>query len=119
MEDRDLRALELFRSLIRIPSTSHLGPSSGSYAACIALLESSAKERGLKTRVVEPVSGHPVLVCTKEGTDPSLPSLLLNSHYDVVPAEAGDKKTRGKKEQIRHFDACLKRSLEDGISFCC
>jgi acetylornithine deacetylase/succinyl-diaminopimelate desuccinylase-like protein len=105
MEEMDRGALELFRSLVQIRSTSHLGPSSGAYSACVQLLESAAKERGFETKVnkihdvcnkdlflfppfqvVELEPGHPILICTKEGTDPSLPSLLLNSHYDVVPA---------------------------------
>lgn len=39
-------------------------------------------------RQVEPVPGKPILLVTIEGSDPSLPALLLNSHTDVVPAEA-------------------------------
>lgn len=41
---------------------------------------------GLATQQVEPVKGKPVLLATWPGRDPSLPALLLNSHYDVVPA---------------------------------
>jgi aminoacylase len=88
MDDRDARALEFFRALVRIPTTSHLGPSSGSYAAAVTLLEKEAKQRGFATRVVEEVPGKPVLIATRVGLEPALPSLLLNSHYDVVPAEA-------------------------------
>lgn len=39
-------------------------------------------------RQVELVPGKPILLATIEGSDPSLPALLLNSHTDVVPAEA-------------------------------
>lgn len=39
-------------------------------------------------RQVELVRGKPILLATIEGSDPSLPALLLNSHTDVVPAEA-------------------------------
>ncbi len=88
MDDRDARALEFFRALVRIPSTSHLGPSNGTYAAVVALLEREAQQRGLATRIVEEVPGKPVLIATRVGAEPALPSLLLNSHYDVVPAEA-------------------------------
>ena len=40
---------------------------------------------GLPHRIVEMVPGKPVFLMTWEGEDPSLPSLLLNSHTDVVP----------------------------------
>merc|ERR1711991_102301 len=87
MDSRDDAAVKLLQELVRIPSTSHLGPSSGSYAACVALLDKECKERGFKTQTYELIKGKPILLATLEGTDPSLPSLLLNSHYDVVPAD--------------------------------
>jgi aminoacylase len=37
------------------------------------------------TKVIELVSGKPIAVFTWKGSDPSLPSVLLNSHTDVVP----------------------------------
>ena len=51
--------LQLLQELVRIPSTSHLGPSSGSYAACVALLDKECKERGFKVsgRVYLPEAG--------------------------------------------------------------
>ena len=42
-------------------------------------------ELGLEQRVVTPVPGKPILIATWTGSDPSLPSVLLNSHTDVVP----------------------------------
>ena len=41
MDDRDARALEFFRALVRIPSTSHLGPTNGTYAAELLLDETT------------------------------------------------------------------------------
>ena len=35
--------------------------------------------------IEEFVANKPVLIATLPGKDPSLPSLVLNSHYDVVP----------------------------------
>ena len=35
--------------------------------------------------VFSPVEGKPLVLCTLVGRDPSLPAVLLNSHYDVVP----------------------------------
>ena len=51
------------------------------------LLQKECQARGFETKVFAFVKGKPVLLATKTGTDPSLPSLLLNSHYDVVPAD--------------------------------
>ena len=36
--------------------------------------------------VREYVENKPCLVATRLGSEPELPSILLNSHYDVVPA---------------------------------
>ena len=85
--DRDAATVELFQKFLRIKSTSHLGPKTGSYTACVALLEEEAKARGFETKVHEFVKGKPVLIASKIGTEPELPTILLNSHYDVVPVE--------------------------------
>lgn len=81
MEGRDQVALELFQKLVRIPSTSHLGPKNGTYKACVELLEAEAKLRGFQTRVVEPVEGKPVLICTKLGSKPELQSILVSLSF--------------------------------------
>ena len=44
-----------------------------------------ASELGLDHSVVWVTSSRPVLVVTWPGLQPSSPSLLLNSHMDVVP----------------------------------
>lgn len=36
-------------------------------------------------QIIEMVKGKPIVVMTWEGEDKSLPSILLNSHTDVVP----------------------------------
>ena len=41
---------------------------------------------GLETKVVEYVEGKPVVMATWVGQQPQLPCVVLNSHYDVVPA---------------------------------
>ena len=46
-----------------------------------------AKEIGLEAKTLEYVKGKPITLLTWKGTSPSLPSVLLNSHVDVVPAE--------------------------------
>ena len=47
-----------------------------------------ASPRLVLSAVYEYVSGFPVFVLSLPGSNPSLPSILLNSHYDVVPVMA-------------------------------
>jgi acetylornithine deacetylase/succinyl-diaminopimelate desuccinylase-like protein len=82
-DQRDEQTLAFFREFLRIPSTSHLGPTSGSYVACVDLLEREAKARGFETARFG-LATKPVLLCTRRGSRPELQSVLLNSHYDVV-----------------------------------
>jgi aminoacylase len=46
-----------------------------------------AQSIDLQARTLEFTPGKPVLLLTWPGTNPSLPSILLNSHLDSVPAE--------------------------------
>ncbi|KAJ2843920.1 adenylate cyclase, partial [Coemansia brasiliensis] len=55
------------------------------YAACQRFLERQAHELGLEFQSHEYVAGKPVVVLTWRGTEPQLPSIILNSHTDVVP----------------------------------
>ncbi|XP_013193618.1 aminoacylase-1 [Amyelois transitella] len=55
------------------------------YAECLTYLRGQASELGLPVQVFEPVAKKPILVMTWEGLEPTLPSILLNSHMDVVP----------------------------------
>ena len=43
---------------------------------------------GLEYKVVEVIDKLPILIATWTGGDPTLPSILLNSHTDVVPVYA-------------------------------
>lgn len=53
---------------------------------CVAFLKRLAAEMGLPAYVYYPVnSKNPVVVITWVGTQPSLPSIMLNTHTDVVP----------------------------------
>ncbi|XP_028169805.1 aminoacylase-1A-like [Ostrinia furnacalis] len=55
------------------------------YDECITYLRGQGAQLGLPVQVFEPVPKKPVLVMTWLGTEPALPSILLNSHMDVVP----------------------------------
>jgi acetylornithine deacetylase/succinyl-diaminopimelate desuccinylase-like protein len=52
---------------------------------CVAFLKKQAVSLGLPLKVYSVVSGKPIVVLTWEGSEPHLPSVLLNSHMDVVP----------------------------------
>lgn len=53
---------------------------------CIAFLKRQAKALDLPIEIHHPCDeSKPIAVITWQGTDPSLPSIVLNSHMDVVP----------------------------------
>ncbi|KAJ2883521.1 adenylate cyclase [Coemansia asiatica] len=55
------------------------------YASCTEFLRKQASEIGLEFTVTECVANKPIVVLTLPGFEPSLPSIILNSHTDVVP----------------------------------
>ncbi|PVU85575.1 hypothetical protein BB559_006942 [Furculomyces boomerangus] len=55
------------------------------YWGTTKFLTAQAEEMGLESQVVEPVKDKPVVIIKLPGTDPSLKSILLNCHTDVVP----------------------------------
>ena len=88
----DASAVALFQEFLRIPSISTTGATSGSYRQAADWLKAKLTEAlspvpGLRVEEVEAIAGKPVVVATLPGKDESLPVLLLNSHYDVVPAD--------------------------------
>jgi aminoacylase len=88
VEGDDLAIINRFQEFLRIPGVSFDGPHDGSYAASAAWLASQCQEvfgDSATVRTLEPVKKKPVVIVTLAGQDPSLPSILLNSHYDVVP----------------------------------
>lgn len=54
-------------------------------ATCAEFLKRHGEELGAKVHVLECAPGKPIVIMTVEGQDPTLPSVLLNSHTDVVP----------------------------------
>ncbi|KAJ2255603.1 adenylate cyclase [Coemansia sp. RSA 455] len=55
------------------------------YSTCTKFLQQQALELGLKFQAKEYVAGKPVVILSWAGTSPELPSIILNSHTDVVP----------------------------------
>lgn len=72
-----------FQEYLRI-NTSHPLPD---YATSTSFLLAQAASIGLHSETLEFVAGKPILLLSWAGLHPSLPSILLNSHTDVVPAE--------------------------------
>ncbi|KAL6661140.1 hypothetical protein ACP70R_000524 [Stipagrostis hirtigluma subsp. patula] len=79
----DAEAISRFREYLRI-DTAQPAPD---YAAAVAFLREQAAAAGLEARTLELVAGKPLLLLRWPGRRPSLPSILLNSHTDVVPSE--------------------------------
>ncbi|KAJ4753222.1 Aminoacylase [Rhynchospora pubera] len=72
-----------FQQYLRI-RTAHPDPD---YSAAASFLLSLAHSIGLQTLTLEFSPNKPLLLLTWPGSEPSLPSILLNSHIDSVPAE--------------------------------
>jgi len=73
-----------FREYLRFPSV-HPNPD---YSGCIGWLKAQAAEIGLEFNYIEfPKPDEFAIWLTWTGTDPSLKSIILNSHIDVVPVE--------------------------------
>ncbi|KAF2904641.1 hypothetical protein ILUMI_01525 [Ignelater luminosus] len=81
MSDFDNLAVENFREYLRIPSVH----PDVNYDACIAFLENQAKSLGLPIKTYHCLPKKPVVWLTWVGQEPEIPSILLNSHMDVVP----------------------------------
>jgi acetylornithine deacetylase/succinyl-diaminopimelate desuccinylase-like protein len=82
-EEEHAAVLRRFRNYLQI-NTAHPSPD---YKSAVEFLLSQASEIGLDSRVLEFVEGKPLVLLTWKGEDPSISSILLNSHTDVVPAE--------------------------------
>uniref|UniRef100_A0A453RJZ0 N-acyl-aliphatic-L-amino acid amidohydrolase n=1 Tax=Aegilops tauschii subsp. strangulata TaxID=200361 RepID=A0A453RJZ0_AEGTS len=79
----DAEAVSRFQEYLRI-DTAQPTPD---YAAAVAFLRDQAAAVGLEARTLEFAAGKPLLLLRWPGRRPSLPSILLNSHTDVVPSE--------------------------------
>ena len=79
----DEAALERFRSYLRI-KTDQPKPD---YEAAALFLQAQGEELGLDVRTLRFVEHKPLVLLLWHGSEPELPSIMLNSHTDVVPAE--------------------------------
>ncbi|KAJ3677663.1 hypothetical protein LUZ60_003387 [Juncus effusus] len=76
-------AVSRFQEYLRI-DTAQPSPD---YAKAAAFLISQAESIGLESQILEFASGKPLVLLKWPGKKSHLPSILLNSHTDVVPSE--------------------------------
>ncbi|KAJ2949818.1 hypothetical protein O0L34_g11133 [Tuta absoluta] len=74
-------AIKRFVEYLKIPSVQ----PDINYDACVEFLNKQASSLGLPVKVYEVVPRKPIVILTWLGKDPELPSVMLNSHMDVVP----------------------------------
>lgn len=83
-EDENSRSIvSRFQDYLRI-NTAHPKPS---YYEAADFIVSEAKSLSLDPQILEFVEGKPLVLLKWAGKNPGHPSILLNSHTDVVPAE--------------------------------
>lgn len=86
LSDEDAASVRRFQDFVRIPSVSGEGPSNGSYQKCVDWLVALCSQlEGCHIKVISPKPQKPIVIASLLGKDPELPSVVLNSHYDVVP----------------------------------
>ncbi|KAJ1916269.1 adenylate cyclase [Mycoemilia scoparia] len=79
--DNEPESVKRFREYLRIKSVQ----PKPDYESCVVFLNKQAEELGLPIKVYECVKGKPIVIITWEGKQPELPTVVLNSHMDVVP----------------------------------
>ena len=82
------RAVESLCKFVTYETVSATAPTTGAYAECAKYIVSELEGLGFLGDVhllPEAPDHSPVVVAKWAGTDESLPIVLLNSHYDVVP----------------------------------
>ncbi len=86
IEENKDRFLEELFGLIRIPSISSKNEHKGDMVKAAEYWKKSILEAGATKAEVMPTAGNPVVYGEKI-IDPTLPTVLVYGHYDVMPAE--------------------------------
>uniref|UniRef100_A0A2P2NZI3 Uncharacterized protein MANES_02G161800 n=1 Tax=Rhizophora mucronata TaxID=61149 RepID=A0A2P2NZI3_RHIMU len=82
-DDREETPITRFQRYLQF-NTAHPNPN---YTAPVFFLTSIAQSIGLNTQILEFTPNKTILLLTWPGSNPSLPSILFNSHLDSVPVE--------------------------------
>ena len=88
-------AIERLCEFLRFPTVSSIAAENGAYVECAAWLKQLLHDRCGSFiddifYLPEAPDHSPVVVALWKGRQDELPVLLLNSHYDVVPADPAD-----------------------------
>lgn len=111
--------LERFLHFLSIATVSSEGVISGSYVQAADFLVAFGDKLGLESKKFEYAIGKPIVLLKWTGRDPSLPAVLLNSHYDVVPAVKEHWKTDPFKPVLDEASATIfGRGTQDMKSVC-
>ncbi|KAL0115588.1 hypothetical protein PUN28_010834 [Cardiocondyla obscurior] len=127
-ETLDELAVENFREYLRIPTVQ----PDVNYDKCVAFLNRQAQSLNLEINTYNIHPQKPIVIMTWKGTQPSKPSILLNSHMDVVPVfedkwiyppfsahmdEKGDIYARGAQDMksvgIQYLEAIRRLKLKE------
>jgi len=92
LSDREAHdAIEALQSIIQFKTVSATGPTTGEYTKCAEWLVGKLEGIGCLDKIhflEESPANCPVVIARWKGTaEEELPVILLNSHYDVVPAD--------------------------------
>lgn len=113
-------ALTSFQKFLTFPTVSVTAPESGAYADCANFLVHELESLDFLSDVhllPEAPDHSPVVVAHWKGQDESLPIVLLNSHYDVVPADL-DAWTVPPFEGLRRDGKIYGRGTQDMKCVC-
>ncbi|GAV81813.1 Peptidase_M20 domain-containing protein [Cephalotus follicularis] len=83
------------------------------YPHSTAFLLSQAQSISLQSQTIEFISKKPIVLLKWEGTQPHLPSILLNSHTDVVPVETHKWAHHPFKAHLDHHGNIYARGSQD------
>ena len=86
IQENEARFMEELFSLIRIPSISALPQHKNDMLACAERWKELLLEAGADKAEVMPSAGNPLVYAEKHISDDA-PTVLINAHYDVMPAE--------------------------------
>ena len=88
-EELERDVITLCQELIQIPSVN-FGEGKGDEEAAAAYVAAKLNEVGITTKIYESAPKRCSVVARFEGSDPTLPGLVVHGHIDVVPANAAD-----------------------------
>lgn len=111
-------SIRLLQELVRVPTVSTTAPLDGSYKQCAEIILRELKTITSEAYILhESLPEKPIIVATILGTNPQLPGILLNCHYDVVPV-ATDLWTVPPFEAIRKDNKIYGRGTQDMKCVC-